>query len=104
MPFNFGPRGESPLVHEQQSQEEIEDAVSNILRYTIGFREDLPGFGIPDFSFKQTPIPLGPITNAILEYEPRASALVTGDLSRLEELIENVQIDFKGSVTIDDQL
>ncbi len=94
-PFRFGPQGESPPTNDQDSPQEIEDAVENILRYKIGFREDLPEFGIPDFSFKQAPISLGPIVDAILKYEPRAASLVTSDTTRLEEMIENIRTEFE---------
>lgn len=95
VPFNFGPNGQPPLVDEQQSDAEIQGCVENLLRYTIGFREDLPQFGIPDNTFKQAPINMGPIVDAILKYEPRAAALVAGDHSQLESMIENVRVSFK---------
>lgn len=95
MPFNFGPEGQAPQTDEQQSDNEIQTCCENIIRYTIGFREDLPEFGIPDFSFKQAPVNLDPIREAILKYEPRAAALVSKDDTKLEEMIENVQISFR---------
>jgi hypothetical protein len=94
-PFNFGPHGESPKTNEQDSPEEIEDCVENILRYTEGFRDDLADFGIPDQAFKQAPISMAPIIEKILKYEPRAAALVSRDDKSLEELIERVRVSFQ---------
>lgn len=92
-PFNFGPTGQSPLVCDQESREDILNCVENILRYTIGFREDMPEFGIPDFTFETMPIPLGQIIDAILKFEPRAAPIVAHEISLIEDMVERIRVE-----------
>jgi hypothetical protein len=89
-PFAFGPAGVSTT--EQDSIEEIQDCVENIVRFRKGWREDLPDFGIPDLSFLQKPINTKPIFDAIAEYEPRAVPIIASEPETIVGWIENVLV------------
>lgn len=57
---------------EQDSLQEIFDCAQAIVACPIGFRDDLPTFGVPYPEFHQTPLDSGPIRRAIGMWEPRA--------------------------------
>jgi phage baseplate assembly protein W len=74
VPFSIP--GSSARVVEQDSEEDVTNCVEVLLRYSIGFRIDVPEFGIPDPTFTEVPLDLKTVRGAIVEWEPRASALV----------------------------
>lgn len=94
-PFNFGPKGESPRTVQQDTRDDIIGCVENLLRYTIGVREDMPEFGIPDYTFTRVPIPTGQIMDAILKFEPRAAPIIANEFNVIEEMIDRIRVSFQ---------
>lgn len=74
-PFKITAKG--AVVAEQDSRDEIESCVSNILVCAQGFRTDLPDFGMPDVQFDALPIDTDAVKQAIRKYEPRAALTVS---------------------------
>jgi hypothetical protein len=72
-PFRFG--RPPAVVTEQDSIEEIAGCVLAILLCPLGFRSELPAFGIADPTFR-TPVDLDPIRNAVDVWEPRAGIVL----------------------------
>lgn len=76
LPFRFGATGSAVCV-EQDSTENIENAVEAVFRTTIGQRLELPEFGVPDQAFTENGPDLNAYAAALDKWEPRASALLT---------------------------
>jgi len=70
LPFNIGPMGAN--VNEQDSLEDVAACVVAILSTHLGDRDEIPEFGIPDFTFQKMPIGADDILAAIGNQEPRA--------------------------------
>lgn len=82
-------------VVDQGSTEEIIECCKNILRYPVGQRDDLPGFGTPDFLFAQLSPADGheeALRAALEEWEPRVIAEVERDPGLMTELTEYMTI------------
>jgi phage baseplate assembly protein W len=74
LPFRFG--GPAAAVAEQDSLEEIADCCAAVLRCPLGFRVELPEFGLPDQTFLNQP-QRREIREALATWEPRAATLLT---------------------------
>ncbi len=82
-------------VVDQDSTDEIIECCKNILRFPIGQRADLPGFGSPDFLFAQLSPADGhveSIRSSLEEWEPRVIAEIERDPSLLAQLTEYMTI------------
>jgi hypothetical protein len=88
LPLRFGPQA---AVVEQDSVEEIAACVLAILLCRVGFRDELPEFGVPDFTFSN-PVDVELIRAAVLEWEERASVLVEMSPDTFDALVERVQV------------
>lgn len=75
VPFTFGHDGNAVTV-DQNSIDEVAQAVAILCNTPTGSRIELPGYGVPDQTFTQAPDP-APIAAAIATWEPRAAATVT---------------------------
>jgi phage baseplate assembly protein W len=73
---------------EQDSEEEIAQCVSAVLRTELGQRIELPSYGLADQAFTEGGADLDAIRSAVEEFEPRAETLTTeafdGILSRVQ--------------------
>jgi hypothetical protein len=78
-------------VNDQDSQDEIFDAVQLVAHYPRGFRLDLPTFGITDQTFVSPAVDLERIKSEITEWEPRASTKLASE--RLDALAERITVD-----------
>lgn len=69
-------------VVEQDSEEEIYGCVQNICLCPLGYRVDMPAFGIPYQEFANAPLATDATERQIRQWEPRADTVVTeaGDL------------------------
>lgn len=86
--FEFGPDGvRHAAVNEQDSVEDITACVESIIRTPIGYRQELPDFGIRDQTFTQGMINTDDILIAIAQWEPRAEILIEEDPSKLDQFI-----------------
>jgi phage baseplate assembly protein W len=88
LPFEILPNGRVREV-EQDSLDEIAMAVEAILRYPVGYREELPDFGIPDLTFRTD---RQEVSNLLLTYvsrwEPRARILVEQRPTQWDEMVQ----------------
>jgi phage baseplate assembly protein W len=95
LPFRFvtDPTGTAhAAVNEQDSPSDIADCVQAILMCPLGFRLELPDFGVRDQTFGSPGADIDEIQAAIALYEPRADVLIESDPSQLSQLIDNVHI------------
>jgi phage baseplate assembly protein W len=79
-------------VNEQDSLQDITDCVTAILSCPLGFRFDLPEFGLRDQTFGTPGADLDEIQHAITQWEPRADVLIEEDPSMLNQLIDTVRV------------
>lgn len=89
LPFRFA----TPYaaVCEQDSLDEIADCVLAILSCPIGFRVELPSFGITDQTFS-TIVDTDELLEAIEAWEPRASATFDQYPGLFDQLIRHVTV------------
>jgi phage baseplate assembly protein W len=91
LPFRFSnPQAAS---NEQDSLEEIADAVLAILVTQVGFRVELPGFGIDDPTFAMGHVDLEQLRAAAESWEPRASTLWSQYPDLVDELLVHVGVN-----------
>jgi phage baseplate assembly protein W len=71
LPFRFA----TPNVatSEQDSIEEISDCVLAVLLCPLGYRVELPDFGLVDLTFSTPHVDVGEIRDAVELWEPRAA-------------------------------
>ena len=83
LPFAWSPSdagGLGAAVAEQESIAEIAGCVEAIVRTVQGERTTLPEFGIPELEFNaDAQLAAAALASAVLTFEPRADALVTGE-------------------------
>jgi phage baseplate assembly protein W len=90
LPFRLGADGAA--VREQDSVEDIANCVTAILLTPVGWRTRLPGWGAPDYTFKQVPLGEQQIETLVGSQEPRAMLIVAEKRDHLDELITYVDI------------
>lgn len=78
------------MVVDQDSLADVVNCVAAVLRTFQGQRLDAPGFGIEDPTFKDQPIELQSITEAVLAQEPRATLLMEQNPDQFDQLIADV--------------
>lgn len=86
-PFRFDAAG--AVTTEQDSGDEIMDCARVVLLCPLGYRAELPDFGIPDQTFRNEP-DVQAIESALAEWEPRAIAHVTANRDATDEFVSNV--------------
>lgn len=69
-PFTIARSG--PVVVEQGSEANIASNVYNVAVCPIGFRQDLPEFGVPSLVDGHYPVDLATLEGAIHRWEPEA--------------------------------
>lgn len=89
-PFRFV--SPAAAVSEQDSLDEIADAVYAILVCPAGFRVESPLFGVPDQTFAMPAPDLGEIRDAVETWEPRAAAILSERPDVIDELIARVEV------------
>ena len=99
IPFQFA--GAQAAVVEQDSVDEIAYCAYTVLTCPLGFRVDLPEFGLPDPTFTQ-PVDTELIRETVEEWEPRA--LVAFSAEELDELAEAVTAPVEQFADPDDPL
>jgi phage baseplate assembly protein W len=90
LPFRFS--SPAAAVTEQDSLDEIANAVYAILVCPVGFRVESPLFGVPDQTFAMPAPDLDEIRNAIETWEPRAAALLSERPDVIDALIARVEV------------
>jgi len=90
LPFRFtSPRA---AVAEQDSLDEISDCVLAVLLCPLGFRDELPPFGIDDPTFSSPRVDLDAIRLAIERWEPRAGTLLAQYPNLLDEFAARLEL------------
>lgn len=90
LPFRFA--NGAAVVVEQDTTDEILTCELAILLCPVGFRVELPDFGIADPTFSQGVPDVSVIAAALTQWEPRSQEVVSGQLDALDELISHVQV------------
>jgi len=91
LPFRFA--NPQAAVNEQDSLDEIADAVLAILICPEGFRVELPSFGLPDPTFAMPGPDLDDIREVIETWEPRAAVVLDEYPDLLDVLVSHVEVD-----------
>lgn len=91
LPFRFS--NPQAAVSEQDSLDEIADCVYSILVCPVGFRVELPTFGVPDPTFSTPAPPLDELRDAIDTWEERAGVVLDEHPDKLDELIARVGVN-----------
>lgn len=98
LPFRFGVVssssgvGKAAVVDEQDSVDEIASCVMAILLCPLGYRVELPTFGLPDPTFSTPELDQKRIRTAIELWEPRAALLLDQHMDAVDELIQRAQV------------
>ena len=90
LPFRFS--NPQAAVVEQDSVEEIAECVLAVLLCPLGFRVELPDYGLADPAFSSPLVDVELIRAQVLEWEPRASILIDQAPDRFDALVANVQV------------
>lgn len=91
-PFQRGTNGRVNVV-EQDTVEHVNSCCNLILRCPFGFRDDRPEFGWPFPEFVNIPVDTKALTDALQEFEPRASYRIEEYRSMAEAAVREVSID-----------
>lgn len=88
LPFRFA----TPYaaVNEQDSIDEIADCALAIMLYPLGYRVELPSFGLPDPTFASPHVDTDEIRTVIERWEDRASLRLGQEYDAIDELITRV--------------
>jgi phage baseplate assembly protein W len=97
LPFRFvtgagAQTASAAVVTEQDSIDEIAACVLAILLCPIGFRVELPTFGIPDQAFATPGVDEDRLRQAIETWEPRAAVLLDANRDAFDALVERIQV------------
>lgn len=90
LPFRF--TSPQAAVVEQDSVEEIAECVLATLLCPLGYRVELPEFGVDDPTFSMPGVDLDAVREAVELWEPRAELLLSQRPDALDELISRVQM------------
>lgn len=80
------------VVVEQDTTDDVLVCVLAILLCPLGYRAELPDFGIDDPTFSEGFVDLESITRTLAEWEPRADALMTQQVDSMDDLVRYVSM------------
>jgi phage baseplate assembly protein W len=89
-PFRFG--GPQAAVTEQDSLEEIADCCTTILLCPLGYRVELPEFGLPPQVFSTPGPDRDEIRGALAQWEERAATLLSQDPQTADALLARLEV------------
>lgn len=90
LPFRLA--GPQAIVDEQDSVDEIASCVMAILLCPLGYRVELPTFGLPDPTFSTPELDQKRIRTAIELWEPRAALLFDQSADTIDQLIQRAEV------------
>jgi phage baseplate assembly protein W len=90
LPFRFA-NGAAVAV-EQDTTDDVVACVYAILVCPVGYRAELPEFGVEDPTFSEGAPDADAIADAIAQWEPRADTLIASSRDAVDELISYVSI------------
>jgi phage baseplate assembly protein W len=86
LPFTFA-NGRANVV-DQDSTDDVTACVEAVLRCPLGWRDELPEFGIADQALREGGADLDELRVAVERWEPRAAvALTAGDIVALAQTV-----------------
>lgn len=88
-PLKLASNGQLATV-EQDSDEDIRQCISAIVRHRVGDRVDVPEMGVPDFTHGEQPLEIDGVAAVIDRHEPRASVLVSSSPNLIESILAEV--------------
>lgn len=91
--FPFAFSGSSVDTVEQDTLDDITNCVKVILLTHVGFRSEVPSFGVPDFTFIKQPIGRDFILALIAEQEPRAALMIREAPDVFDNLIDHILVE-----------
>lgn len=90
LPFRLVATG--ALVNEQDTIDDISTCVTTIMLTHLGWRDEVPDFGVPDYAFRKTPIGAADIYDMAGSQEPRAIMIVEERPGIADALIDYISI------------
>ena len=90
LPFRLGKDGAN--VQEQDTIEDVSNCVVAILSTHIGWRDEVPAFGVPDYAMRKQPIGADDISSTISPQEPRAVMIVNERMDARDSLIDHINV------------
>lgn len=90
LPFQLGANG--ARVVEQDTVEDVANCVTAVVATHLGWRAEVPTFGIPDMTMKRTPLGSDDISNWIANQEPRALLLVQEYPDKTDQLVDYINV------------
>lgn len=88
LPFRFSTPNVGTV--EQDSVDEIAGCVLAVMLYPLGYRVELPSFGIPDPTFSTPDVDVDALRDVIELWEPRASILFDQERDLVDDLLVRV--------------
>jgi len=89
LPFRFATP--QAAVTEQDSIDEIADCALAVMLCPLGFRVELPEFGMPDQTFSSPAPDLDEIRAYVEQWEPRAGLTLSEQADKLDQLMQYVE-------------
>jgi hypothetical protein len=90
LPFVLGRAGAN--VVEQDTIDDVVNCVLAIALTHVGWREEVPEFGLPDYAFHDLPLGADDIKMTMSIQERRAVLLVTEHPDKIDYLIDRVNV------------
>jgi len=90
LPFQLGNAGAT--VVEQDTIDDIANCVIAVAVTHIGWRTEVPTFGIPDLAMRKMPLGAADIDNWISNQEPRALIVVEEKIDAVDALLDHINI------------
>jgi hypothetical protein len=89
-------------VVEQDTVDHVMSCEMVIVSYPVGLRQDRPEFGWPWPELETPPLDLGPLTQALKQFEPRGTATATQYADLIEAAMQHISVDVAIQTTDDD--
>ena len=94
--YPFTRTGGAVNVVEQDSPEHIGACENVIVRCPLGFRLERPEFGWPFPEFRQIPLDLHPLLEALSRFEPRGHPTAVQYADAAEAAVQHISITVEG--------
>lgn len=91
-PFRFSGVDGHAVVNEQDSESDVIDCTIAILKCPLGFRDELPDFGVRETLFTEGDLDLEEIRMALEMWEERAIFIVLEDKVTLDHLVRLLKV------------
>lgn len=98
--YPFRIEGATVRTVEQDSLDEIVASVKLLLRTPVGWRAEAPDYGSPDPFGDELPDIAPALRTAILQWEPRAIALLQTNPDQFDELVATVVMELRARPVI----